>query len=89
MFFSRPGYYLLLNLSIRDILLAGLCMPFTLHSEIIAYSWHLGDIYCIVYRFAYYAFLAFLPLTLLFLSWHLFVENCKWNFAGEDGFVPR
>lgn len=30
-----------------------------------------------------------MPLTLLFLAWHLFVENCKWNFAGEDHAVPR
>ena len=37
----------------------------------------------ITFRFAYYAFLFFLPLTLLFLAFHLFVENCKWNFAGE------
>ncbi len=40
-----------MNLSIRDILLAGLCVPFTLHSEIIVYDWHIGDIYCIVYRY--------------------------------------
>ena len=83
------GYYLLLNLSVRDILLAALCVPFTLDSEITALTWNFGPIYCICYRFFYYAFLFFLPLTLLFLAWHLFVENCKWNFAGEEGVVPR
>ena len=25
----------------------------------------------------------------MFLAYHLFVENCKWNFAGEEGVVPR
>lgn len=83
------GYYLLINLSIRDILVAALCIPFTLDTEIIGLSWTFGSIYCICYRFFYYTFLFFLPLTLLFLSWHLFVENCKWNFAGEEGSVPR
>lgn len=83
------GYYLLINLSIRDILLACLCIPFTLDYEIIHYTWNFGSIYCIVYRFAYYCFLFFLPLTILFLAFHLFVENCKWNFAGEEGVVPR
>merc|ERR1712045_677109 len=33
-----------------------------------------------------YCFLFFLPLTALFLSWHLFVENAKWA-QSED--VPR
>ena len=80
---SHSRYYLLINLSIRDILLACLCVPFTLNYEIIAYTWDCGYIFCIVYRFAYYCFLFFLPLTILFLAWHLFVENCKWNFAGE------
>ena len=88
------GYYLLINLSIRDILLASLCIPFTLNSEIIAASWFsaenvLGQHYCFAYRYCYYCFLFMLPLTLLFLSYHLFVENCKWNFAGEEGAVPR
>ena len=88
------GYYLLINLSIRDILLASLCVPFTLNSEIIATSWFaldniLGVNYCFAYRYCYYVFLFMLPLTLLFLSYHLFVENCKWNFAGEEGVVPR
>lgn len=83
------GYYLLMNLSIRDILLAGLCIPFTLDSEIIAMTWNFGDKYCIVYRYFYYCFLFFLPLTLLFLAFHLFVENCKWNFAREEETVPR
>jgi len=83
------GYYLLINLSIRDILVAALCVPFTLDSEIISLNWRTGEIYCICYRYFYYCFLFFLPLTLLFLSWHLFVENCKWNFAGEEGVVPR
>lgn len=86
------GYYLLINLSIRDILLAGICIPFTLDSEIIAMTWYINDLgkyYCFVYRYFYYCFLFMLPLTLLFLSYHLFVENCKWNFAGEEGVVPR
>jgi len=83
------GYYLLINLSIRDILVAALCVPFTLDTEIINLTWYFGDIYCICYRYFYYCFLAFLPLTILFLAWHLFVENCKWNFAGEEGVVPR
>jgi hypothetical protein len=68
---------------------ASLCMPFTLDSEIIGLTWQFGDLYCICYRYFYYCFLFFLPLTALFLAFHLFVENCKWNFAGEDGFVPR
>jgi len=83
------GYYLLINLSIRDILVASLCVPFTLYYEIIKLDWDLGDEFCVAYRYFYYCFLFFLPLTLLFLAWHLFVENCKWNFAGEDGVVPR
>ena len=83
------GYYLLLNLSLRDILVAALCVPFTLDSEIIALTWNYGDKYCIAYRFFYHCFLALLPFTLLFLAFHLFVENCKWNFAGEGGSVPR
>ena len=89
LFFIVSGYYLLINLSIRDILVAGLCVPFTLYSEITNLDWWFGDAYCICYRFFYYCFLFFLPLTLLFLSYHLFVENCKWNFAGEEGVVPR
>ena len=64
-------------------------MPFTLDSEIITLTWQFGGTYCICYRYFYYCFLFFLPLTALFLAFHLFVENCKWNFAGEDGFVPR
>ena len=83
------GYYLLLNLSVRDILLAALCVPFTLDSEIIAMTWNYGYEYCVAYRYFYHCFLALLPLTLLFLAFHLFVENCKWNFAGEGGSVPR
>lgn len=83
------GYYLLINLSIRDILLAGLCIPFTMDSEVIRLDWMYPAEYCIVYRYFYYCFLFFLPLTLVFLAWHLFVENCKWNFAGEEGSVPR
>ena len=35
------------------------------------------------FRYFYYCFLFFLPLTALFLSFHLFAENCKWNFS-ED-----
>lgn len=83
------GYYLLINLSIRDILLAALVAPFTLYSEITDLNWVFGDIYCKCYRYFYYCFLFFLPLTLMFLAYHLFVENCKWNFAGEEGVVPR
>lgn len=83
------GYYLLMNLSVRDILVSALCIPFTLDSEIIHQTWLFGDDYCICYRFFYYTFLFFLPLTLMFLAYHLFVENCKWNFAGEEGVVPR
>eukprot|EP00096_Caligus_rogercresseyi_P008141 TRINITY_DN2652_c0_g1_i3.p1 TRINITY_DN2652_c0_g1~~TRINITY_DN2652_c0_g1_i3.p1 ORF type:complete len:470 (-),score=88.61 TRINITY_DN2652_c0_g1_i3:1826-3235(-) len=83
------GYYLLINLSIRDILLAGLCMPFALDYEIVRLDWIFGLQYCISYRFFYYCFLFFLPLTILFLTFHLFVENCKWNLAGEEGAVPR
>merc|ERR1739848_328142 len=60
------GYYLLINLSIRDILVAALCVPSTLDSEIIALNWNFGPIYCICYRFFYYCFLFFLPLTLIF-----------------------
>merc|ERR1712038_1349044 len=52
-------------------------------------TWNFGDKYCIVYRYFYYCFLFFLPLTLLFLAFHLFVENCKWNFAREEETVPR
>jgi len=36
-------------------------------------------------RFFYYCFLFFLPLSALFLAYHLFAENCKWNFS-EVGF---
>jgi len=79
----NTGHYLLLNLSVRDILVAGLCIPFTLDSEIIHLSWNLGLEYCISYRFFYYCFLFFLPLSALFLAYHLFAENCKWNFS-ED-----
>lgn len=79
----NTGHYLLLNLSIRDILVAGLCIPFTLDSEIIHLTWNLGEEFCICFRFFYYCFLFFLPLTLLFLCYHLFAENCKWNFS-ED-----
>ena len=44
------GYYLLINLSIRDILLAALVAPFTLYSEITDLNWVFGDIYCKCYR---------------------------------------
>ena len=50
-------------------------------------TWNFGNIYCMCYRYFYYAFLFFLPLTILFLAWHLFVENCKWNFAGKNNFL--
>lgn len=48
-----------------------------------------GKYYCCVYRYFYYCFLFMLPLTLLFLSYHLFVENYKWNSVGAGGLVPR
>ena len=38
------------------------------------------------FRYFYYCFLFFLPLTALFLGYHLFVENAKWA-QSED--VPR
>jgi hypothetical protein len=46
----NTGPYLLMNLSVRDILLAGLCIPFTLDSEIIHMTWNLGLEYCISFR---------------------------------------
>lgn len=46
----NTGHYLLLNLSLRDILVAGLCIPFTLDSEIIHLTWNLGLPFCISYR---------------------------------------
>ena len=46
----NTGHYLLINLSIRDILLAGLCIPAALDSEIIHLTWNLGLPYCISYR---------------------------------------
>jgi len=79
----NTGHYLLLNLSVRDMLLAGICIPFTLDSEIIHLTWNMGLPFCISYRFFYYCFLFFLPLTALFLAFHLFAENCKWNFTDE------
>jgi len=82
----NTGHYLLINLSVRDILLAGLCIPATLDSEIIHLTWNLGLEFCISFRYFYYCFLFFLPLTVLFLAYHLFVENAKWA-QSED--VPR
>jgi len=82
----NTGHYLLMNLSVRDILLAGLCIPFTLDSEVIHMTWNLGLEYCISFRYFYYCFLFFLPLTAVFLAFHLFVENAKWA-QSED--VPR
>jgi len=82
----NTGHYLLLNLSLRDILVAGLCIPATLDSEIIHLDWNLGLEFCISFRYFYYCFLFFLPLTAVFLSYHLFVENAKWA-QSED--VPR
>lgn len=46
----NTGHYLLINLSIRDILLAGLCIPAALDSEIIHLTWNLGLPFCISYR---------------------------------------
>ena len=46
----NTGHYLLLNLSIRDIILAGICIPATLDSEIIALDWNLGLEFCISFR---------------------------------------
>ena len=46
----NTGHYLLINLSIRDILLAGLCIPAALDSEIIHLTWNLGLPYCISFR---------------------------------------
>ena len=46
----NTGHYLLMNLSLRDILLADLCIPFTLDSEIINMTWNLGQEYCISFR---------------------------------------
>ena len=46
----NTGHYLLINLSIRDILLAGLCIPATLDSEIIHLTWNLGLEFCIGFR---------------------------------------
>merc|ERR1712018_941523 len=43
------GYYLLINLSIRDILVAALCVPFTLDTEVINLTWYFGETYCIFY----------------------------------------
>ena len=42
------GYYLLINLSIRDILVAALCVPFTLDTEVryLAFS-RLTHMYCL------------------------------------------
>merc|ERR1712223_2312596 len=50
----------------RDILLAGLCIPFTLDSEVIHMTWNLGLEYCISFRYFYYCFLFFLPLIWFF-----------------------
>ena len=49
----NTGHYLLINLSIRDILLAGLCIPATLDSEIIHLTWNLGLEFCISFRFVF------------------------------------
>ena len=46
----NTGHYLLINLSIRDILLAGICIPAALDSEIIHLTWNLGLPFCISYR---------------------------------------
>ena len=46
----NTGHYLLINLSVRDILLAGLCIPFTLDSEIINMTWNMGLEFCITFR---------------------------------------
>ena len=46
----NTGHYLLINLSVRDILLAGLCIPATLDSEIIHLTWNLGLEFCISFR---------------------------------------
>merc|ERR1712130_119753 len=81
----NTGHYLLMNLSVRDILLAGLCIPFTLDSEVIHMTWNLGLEYCISFRYFYYCFLFFLPLTAVFLAFHLFVENAKWAQSEETG----
>lgn len=44
------GYYLLINLSIRDILVAALCVPFTLDTEVSfkeqISTWHISTLIC-------------------------------------------
>ena len=50
----NTGHYLLLNLSVRDILVAGLCIPATLDSEIIHLTWNLGLEFCISFRYLSY-----------------------------------
>ena len=46
----NTGHYLLINLSIRDILLVGLCIPAALDSEVISLTWNFGLPFCISYR---------------------------------------
>ena len=77
-----------LSFSFRDILLAGLCIPFTLDSEIIHLTWNLGLEYCISYRWAIpvgfqdltqFRYLWFIKWEILLISSEGEVQFLKWN----------
>ena len=73
----NTGHYLLINLSIRDILLAGLCIPATLDSEIIHLTWNLGLEFCISFRWAFSSAYQLISFTLDCRNFVCFVLFCS------------
>jgi len=75
----KRAYWLLVSLSFRDLLMVGFCLPLTLLPELVYGTWPWNADLCLAYTAVYQCLVILLPLTLIFLSWHLFAENLKWK----------
>jgi len=76
---AKSSHWLLVSLSLRDLLMVAFCLPLTLLPELVYGTWPWTSDLCLAYTAVYQCLVILLPLTLLFLSWHLFAENLKWK----------
>lgn len=87
----RTANGLMISLALRDLLMSGALLPLALLPELVYGTWPFefdGDL-CMAYNFAYQCLMVVLPLSLIFLSWHLFIENCKYRMKNGDLVHPN